>query len=98
MHAYSWRGIVALAAILLIGTAGAAIAQDTGNIFGTVSDTDGSALPGVTVTLTGFGATQFQVTDANGGFRFLGLDPGSWAVKAELEGFSRFRAPVILGL
>ena len=70
------------------GAAGAALAQDTGNIFGTVSDTDGSALPGVTITLAGYGATQLQVTDSNGGFRFLGLDPGAWQLKAELEGFS----------
>ena len=96
MHAKTCRGIVALATILLIGTAGAALAQDTGNIFGTVSDTDGSALPGVTVTLAGYGATQLQVTNANGGFRFLGLDPGAWQVKAELEGFSTVEYPNVV--
>ena len=96
MHAKSWRGVVTLVTLLIIGTAGAALAQDTGNIFGTVSDTDGAALPGVTVTLVGFGATQLQVTDSNGGFRFLGLDPGSWSVKAELEGFSTVEYPNVV--
>jgi hypothetical protein len=91
-----WRGIIAIATALLIGMAGAAFAQETGNVFGTVSSTDGSALPGVTVTLTGFGATQFQVTDSNGGFRFLGLDPGAWQVKAELGGFSTVEYPNVV--
>ncbi len=53
-----------------------------------VSDSDQSPLPGVTVTLTGAGAPQVQATDAQGKFRFLGLSPGSYAVKAEIEGFA----------
>ncbi|MEJ2086819.1 MAG: TonB-dependent receptor, partial [Acidobacteriota bacterium] len=71
-------------------------AQDSGNIFGTVTDTSGSALPGSTVILTGFGATQVQVTDSNGGFRFLGLDPGDWRVKAQLDGFSTVEQPNVV--
>src|SRR5947208_2652677 len=38
----------------------------TGNIFGKVQAKDGSALPGVTVTLTGIGAPQQTVSDALG--------------------------------
>ncbi|MGZ5441740.1 MAG: carboxypeptidase regulatory-like domain-containing protein [Thermoanaerobaculia bacterium] len=59
----------------------------TGNIFGTVRATDGSALPGVTVTLTGVGAPQTFVTDGQGNFRFLNLSPGTYTVKSELAGF-----------
>ncbi len=59
----------------------------TGNIFGTVRATDGSALPGVTVTLTGVGAPQTSITDAQGNFRFLNLSPGSYTIKSELAGF-----------
>jgi hypothetical protein len=47
----------------------------------------GSALPGVTVTLAGLGAPEVQVTDAPGQFRFMGLGPGSYSLGAELEGF-----------
>ena len=59
----------------------------TGNIYGKTQAKDGSALPGVTVTLTGNGAPQTTVTDASGNFRFPNLSPGSYTVKAELAGF-----------
>src|SRR5206468_8633725 len=42
---------------------------------------------GVTVVLTGVGAPQTQVSDAQGNFRFLGLSPGSYTLKAELAGY-----------
>jgi hypothetical protein len=41
----------------------------------------------VTVTLSGVGAPQTFVTDSTGSFRFLNLSPGTYGVKAELEGF-----------
>ena len=57
------------------------------HIFGTVRATDGSVLPGVTVTLTGVGAPQTFVTDEQGNFRFLNLSPGTYTIKSELAGF-----------
>ncbi len=72
--------------ILLIAVSGMAQTQ-TGNIFGKVVAKDGSALPGVTVTLTGVAAPQTFVTDATGSFRFINLSPGRYALKAELAGF-----------
>jgi hypothetical protein len=90
-----WRKALVVAAILLAGT-GTAFAQlQTGNLYGTTADNQGQALPGVTVTLSGVGATQVQVTNAEGQFRFLGLAPGNWAIKAELEGFSTVDYPNI---
>src|SRR5438034_7552943 len=60
----------------------------TGNIYGKVQAKDGSVLPGVTVVLTGFGAPQTAVTDAQGNFRFLNLSPGAgYSLKAELAGY-----------
>src|SRR5207253_10538942 len=59
----------------------------TGNIYGRVQAKDGSALPGVTVTLTGVGAPQSTITDAQGNFRFANLSPGTYGLKAELGGF-----------
>ena len=65
-----------------------ALAQyQTGNIFGTVSDNQGVRLPGVTITLSGVGATQVFVSDDQGEFRFLNLDPGRYTLKADLAGF-----------
>jgi hypothetical protein len=45
-------------------------------------------MPGVTVTLTGPGASLSQMTDANGKFRFPGLSPGTYVVETRLEGFA----------
>src|SRR4051794_7575404 len=77
-------------AVLLLSLAVPALAQvQSGNVYGTVaSAADNSAMPGVTVQLSGNGATTLAVTDAQGKFRFLGLAPGSYEVKTELEGYS----------
>jgi hypothetical protein len=59
-----------------------------GNVVGKVLDGSGSALPGVTVTLSGIGAPQVFVTDTNGNYRFLNQAPGRYEMTAELSGFS----------
>jgi hypothetical protein len=59
----------------------------TGNIYGKVQAKDGSLLPGVTVTLTGVGAPQTTVSDAQGNFRFINLSPATYTLKAELAGY-----------
>ena len=69
---------VIIAALCITLLAVSAFAQiQSGNIFGKVQAKDGSAIPGVTVTLTGVGAPQTTVTDAQGNFRFINLSPGS---------------------
>src|SRR5262245_57414951 len=74
----------------------AAFAQlQTGNLYGTVMDDQGARLAGATVTLTGGGPPQVQVTNAEGQFRFLGLTPGNYAIHAEMEGFSNVDYPNI---
>src|SRR5258706_13995305 len=91
MKRYSSPGFRAatIAAIVLIGLlAVSAYAQvQSGNLFGKVQAKDGSALPGVTVTLTGVGAPQTFISDGTGGFRFPNLSPGTYNLKAELAGF-----------
>jgi hypothetical protein len=59
----------------------------TSTVTGKVVDEQGGVLPGVTVTLTGRTGTQVQVTDARGEYRFIGLSPGSYDIKANLQGF-----------
>ncbi len=68
---------------------GLAFAQGaTADIYGTVVLPDGSAIPGVAVTLTGdvIGKT-VTVTSEQGNFRFLQNPPGIYELKLELEGF-----------
>ncbi|HET8772995.1 MAG TPA: carboxypeptidase regulatory-like domain-containing protein [Thermoanaerobaculia bacterium] len=83
---------------LLLATSALAQTQ-SGNIIGKVLSNDGSALPGVTVTVTGVGAPLNFVSNAEGDFRFLGLHPGHYTVTAELAGFSTVKreVDVILG-
>ena len=81
-------------ALLLTLVAAPAMAQlQTGNLYGTVTDNEGTALPGATVTLTGSQAPQVQVANAEGQYRFLGLAPGRYRLTAELDGFSTVEFP-----
>lgn len=78
-------GVLALALIL---TATTAAAQSlSGTIAGHVVDAQGGALPGVLVTLISRTGETTQTTDAQGNFRFLGLNPGLYEVRAALQGF-----------
>ena len=80
-----------LALVLWIVSTGMATAQfETGSITGTVRDSSGGVLPGVTVTLLnkGTGVQQSAVTNAAGTFEFFTLRVGDYQVRGELEGFS----------
>lgn len=64
--------------------------QDSATINGRVSDTSGSALPGVTVTATSASLQSRQVstvTDATGDYRLTPLPIGTYAVEFSLQGF-----------
>src|SRR5438105_14623624 len=78
--------VVAVMCTTLFAVSGYAQFQ-SGNIYGKVQAKDGSVLPGVTVILTGVGAPQTTVTDADGNFRFISLSPGAYSLKAELAGY-----------
>ena len=88
------RKALILGAALSLVFAGMALGQAvTGNVYGTVVDENGGPLPGVTVSISGIGATKTQITDAQGQYRFLSLDPGQWAIRAELEGYGSIEYP-----
>src|SRR5690242_8759252 len=71
----------------------------TGTVEGKVVDEQGAVLPGATLTLTGVTGAQTAVTDAEGTYRFVGVAPGTYALKTELTGFlpQEVRA-VVVGL
>jgi hypothetical protein len=55
---------------------------------GKVLDSTGAVVPGATVTLTSItGAVRTQLTNDVGVYQFLQLPPGTYQVKAELQGF-----------
>ena len=65
-----------------------AYSQATADIYGTALLPDGSAIPGVAVTLTGdVVGTMSAVTSEEGNYRFLHLSPGNYELTFELEGF-----------
>jgi hypothetical protein len=62
----------------------------TASLTGSVTDSSGGVLPGVTVTVTSealIGGTRSAVTDETGVYRFPALPPGTYSVKVELTGF-----------
>lgn len=77
---------------LAVPTHVAAQAGD-GSLSGVVVDEQGGAMPGVTVTATSpqMITPAVTVTDGSGGYRFINLPPGTYAVEAELVGFSVYR-------
>ncbi len=90
-----WARMIAVAVSMWLA-GGIAFAQlQSGNLFAKVTDEQGVALPGVTVTVTGNGAPQVQSTNEQGEARFLGLSPGTYALAAELEGYSPLEYPTV---
>ena len=88
-HQRANRLLALIAAIWLAGTGIAGAQAGTAAISGTVTDQQGAALPGVTVTVTSraTGLTRSVVTNEIGGYQVLALPPGAYDVRAELQGF-----------
>ena len=86
------RITLAALALLLACAATAAAQQTTGNITGRITDAQGAAVPGVTVTgkNDATGLVRTEVSDAEGIYRLLGLPVGTYDVTAELSGFNKF--------
>jgi len=86
--------------LLLLGAAGAALAQQTGSISGVVRGADGTPLPGVTVTASGplLPAGRIAVTDEQGAYSILRLPPGDYEVTAELTGLGTVKRPAVVAL
>ncbi len=66
-----------------------------GAVAGTIVDTTGGVLPGVTMTVTNrdTGVSQHVVTDSKGLYEVLYLNPGTYSVSAELQGFKKVVRP-----
>ena len=82
--------VLALVLVFAVGVfaPGVARAQDA-TIAGTVTDTTGGILPGVTVEAQdAVGSAQVTVTDGTGQFTFSGLVPGTYDVTFTLFGFT----------
>jgi hypothetical protein len=77
--------------IILLLTAGLATAQEqTGELYGTVTDEENAPLPGVGIEATSdvLIGSRTAVTDEGGRFRLLRLPPGKYTVVFNIPGFA----------
>jgi outer membrane receptor protein involved in Fe transport len=83
-------GAVALWALAALGSA----QEITATLGGTVTDPDGAAVPGATVTIVqkSTGAVRNTVSSAAGAFFFNSLPIGTYTVNVELSGFKKYQA------
>ena len=87
------RSSIFLVAIAMLAFALTATAQTiTGSISGAVTDSTGGMIPSATVTLASekTGQTRTAATNGEGRFNFAALQPGTYSVKIEQQGFQAF--------
>ena len=78
---------VVIAALLMLVATGSFAQETTGTLTRRVVDSQGLAMPGVTVTATGAQGSKSATTDGDGRFRIPFMTPGAYDVQAELQGF-----------
>ncbi len=76
--------------------------EQSGEVVGTVSLEDGSAIPGVLIEVSGkkLIGKKTAVSNENGNYRIMGLPPGEYSFVFTLEGFKTFKRTgvnVVLG-
>ena len=85
--------VLFLLTLLVIGTAGTALAQQSASITGVVTDPTGAVIPGAEVKVldTKTGKEVTTKTDASGGYRITSLVPGpGYRVTVTFEGFRTY--------
>ena len=82
--------LIAMLACVFAFAMPAAAQTINGNIVGAITDEQGAAVPGVTVTATntGTGASRSATTNEEGIYRIAALPVGDYTVKAEKTGFT----------
>src|SRR5262245_14093729 len=79
---------IAVALSVVLALPSPSLAQDVGHVEGTITDEQGSRVPGVTVTAAGPAITKTTMSDDRGQYRLLGLPPGRYGITAQLTGFA----------
>jgi hypothetical protein len=89
------KGAFVLALALgLLWTMSYSQSKVTSALQGRVVDDEGTSLPGVEIKLSSpdmIGGTRSKITDTDGKYRFVGLQPGTYSLDALLEGFTSQR-------
>jgi carboxypeptidase family protein len=89
-----------LLSLVLLVSAAAASAAETGSISGDIKDSNGLGVPGATVKVSGplMPAGRQVVSSGNGAFNFQKLIPGTYKIEAELTGLGRSTKDVTVSL
>jgi len=85
---YGFRLLFGLLVAMLLSTP--AVAQSiTGTVSGIVTDTNGAAIPGATVSITGEqkADSRSTTTSDTGRFNFAAVQPGDYSLRIEQKGF-----------
>jgi hypothetical protein len=84
--------------ILALSTIAFAQSTLTGGISGKVTDPQGASIPNAAVTATNEGTNKeaTATSDADGGFRVVNLEPGTYTVKVLVAGFADFLQPKVV--
>jgi hypothetical protein len=85
--------------VLMLLVASVALGQTTSSLSGTVT-TEGTGLPGVTVTISSprMQGTRSTVTGEAGGYSFGAIPPGDYSVRFELSGLATVTRTVQIGV
>ena len=102
----TWKPVVAVmvlaSAIVATTTPLLAQAVQTSSLAGTIKDSTGAVLPGVTVNVsspTQVGGVQTSVSDSQGIYRFPALRPGVYEMETSLAGFKTVKqSDIVLAL
>src|SRR5262245_50892379 len=88
----TWMKCCSRGALILLLSTGIAWAQGTAQLNGTVRDSSGAVLPGVTVTVTqtDTGLVRTTVTDESGAYLLTNLPTGPYRLEAALQGFRTY--------
>jgi hypothetical protein len=93
------RLLTAVSLVVVLGISAVAAAQTgAGSLRGYITDEQGGALPGVTVSARSEALIQpvSSVSDAEGYYRLINLPPGTYEVSADLSGFAAFKRQGVL--
>src|SRR5262245_29771967 len=84
-------------ALALVGGPQLLAQASGGTVYGTVADASGAMLPGATITMTGAGTgTRTTASGAQGDFRFLNVNPGTYKLNVALSGFTASSRDVVV--
>jgi len=85
-----------MAVLAMLSFGSAALAQETGQIAGTVTDPTGAQIPNLTVTVKNLGtnASRAVTTNSTGAYVVRGLEPANYQLSINGSGFRPFSARV----